>query len=38
MREKPLILTVEDEPRISRYLRMQLQMAVTMYWLRPDGV
>jgi len=38
MRESPLILTVEDEPRISRYLRSSLQMAGYDVLVAPDGV
>src|SRR5258708_18106058 len=38
MREQPLILTVEDEPRISRYLRSSLQMAGYDVLVAPDGV
>jgi two-component system KDP operon response regulator KdpE len=38
MREHPLILTVEDEPRISRYLRSSLQMAGYDVLVAPDGV
>ncbi len=38
MRDHPLILTVEDEPRISRYLRSSLQMAGYDVLVAPDGV
>ena len=38
MRESPLILTVEDEPRISRYLRSSLQMAGYDVLVAPDGI
>jgi DNA-binding response OmpR family regulator len=38
MREHPLILTVEDEPRISRYLRSSLQMAGYDVLVASDGV
>lgn len=38
MREKTLILVVEDEPRISRYLRSSLQMAGYDVLVAPDGV
>jgi two-component system KDP operon response regulator KdpE len=38
MRESPLILTVEDEPRISRYLRSSLQMAGYDVLVAADGV
>jgi two-component system, OmpR family, KDP operon response regulator KdpE len=38
MRENPLILTVEDEPRISRYLRSSLQMAGYDVLVAADGV
>lgn len=38
MRESPLILTVEDEPRISRYLRSSLQMAGYDVLVAGDGV
>jgi two-component system, OmpR family, KDP operon response regulator KdpE len=38
MRESPLILIVEDEPRISRYLRSSLQMAGYDVLVAPDGV
>ncbi len=38
MREHPLILTVEDEPRISRYLRSSLQMSGYDVLVASDGV
>src|SRR5215468_9860236 len=38
MRESPLILTVEDEPRISRYLQSSLQMAGYDVTVAGDGV
>src|SRR2546421_6466411 len=38
MRESPLILTVEDEPRISRYLRSSLQMSGYDVLVANDGV
>lgn len=38
MRDSPLILTVEDEPRISRYLRSSLQMAGYDVLVAPDGI
>src|SRR2546423_15692412 len=38
MRDNPLILTVEDEPRISRYLRSSLQMAGDDVLVAPYGI
>lgn len=38
MRENTLILIVEDEPRVSRYLRSSLQMAGYDALVAPDGV
>ena len=38
MRENPLILIVEDEPRVSRYLRSSLQMSGYDALVAPDGV
>ena len=38
MRQNPLILTVEDEPRISRYLRSSLQMSGYDVLVAADGV
>jgi len=38
MRQSPLILTVEDEPRISRYLQSSLQMAGYDVAVAGDGV
>ncbi|GAB4552479.1 MAG: response regulator transcription factor [Anaerolineae bacterium] len=38
MRENPLILVVEDEPRVSRYLRSSLQMVGYDALVAPDGV
>ncbi len=38
MRENPLILVVEDEPRVSRYLRSSLQMSGYDVLVAPDGV
>lgn len=38
MRENPLILVVEDEPRVSRYLRSSLQMSGYDALVAPDGV
>ncbi len=38
MREQPLILSVEDEPRISKYLRSSLQMLGYDVIVAPDGI
>src|SRR5258707_11624298 len=38
MREQPLILSVEDEPRISRYLQSSLQMGGYDVTVASDGV
>ena len=38
MVEKSLVLVVEDEPRVSRYLRSSLQMAGYDVLVAPDGV
>lgn len=38
MAEKSLVLVVEDEPRVSRYLRSSLQMAGYDVLVAPDGV